>query len=309
MAENLPELTRLSLNYAGAMTDESLNAIVANMKQLKSFTLDGAYLITKEAWIKLFTTFGSQFEKLCVGSSVRVDKDVMNAIAQNCPKLKHLHLKYLPSIGDEALFLLTALTELESLEIELPEEAEIHDGPIIEILNATGSTLRTLTITGGVELTAETTTAIKASCHNLLSLDLTDSESIPAAAIVDLFNGWESNNSLTKLSVSRIYDLDDEGFRAILDHSGPTLEELNLNGCKMITKEVWATVIERGLPKLQLLDVGFVRSVDDAVLEGVAAKSPDLAEVRVWGVPMITQMVALDKSIRIVGREADILAA
>lgn len=308
MAKNLPELTHLSLNFAGAMTDESLYAIVENMKQLRSISLDGAYLVAKEAWVKLFERFGGQFKKVTVGSSVRVDETVIASISQHCPKLRYLCLKELPSVGNVALQHLCTLTELEHLEIYFPQEPceTILDAPVVDILNATGSTLRTLTIQGAIELGADTTVAIKASCHNLLTLDLSECESIPAAAVVDLFNGWQTNNTLTKLSLSRIMELDDEGLRAAIDHSWETLEELNISGTR-VKRDIMEYIIERTLPRLQVLDIGFVRSVDDMILEGIASKSPDLVEVRMWGCPTVTPYTKINPNIRVIGREADFL--
>lgn len=304
MTESVPQIEHLHLGFAGDMTDAVVDAMISNLKSIKSLHLRGAFLVTKPAYKRLFEHYGKQLESLTLAESVRVNGEVLASLAENCSNLKHLRLFTVPSVDDDALQELAKFTELESLELMHCSE-EATDKPLVDILNATGSTLTKLQLAGFPGLTADATTAIKASCKNLRTLDIHGAEDLPPAAIVDLFNSWDVTAPLVNLNVSSIFEMDDEGFRAIIQHCGDTVEELNISKCRHISSSVWEEVIEQKLPKLRSLDVSFVRSVNDGVLEGIARGSPDLELVTVWGNNALTTATQIDKSITIIGREAD----
>ena len=264
------------------MTDEALTYYSTQLTQLKGIELGGAFLVTKECYMEFFKARGAQLEEVTITDTFRVDADVISALVDNCPNLKELRLKQIVRLDSEAVRLLTGLTDLRVLEISDPGE-DIEDGAVIDVLNSIGSGLRELNLAGCSLLTDQVVLAIRQCCPRIQILSLSELEEVTDEGIAQLFRNWDINSGLSSLDISRIRKLNNFGIAALLEHSSETLEGLNLNSCQL-PPESWSAWSELGkkLPRLASLDVGFVRSVNDEVVEKLCRDiCPSLVELKV----------------------------
>ncbi|KAK6334732.1 hypothetical protein TWF718_010180 [Orbilia javanica] len=303
----VPTLRRLHLNWCGLMNDECLDYYGTQLKQLTSLELYGAFNVTEECYVRFFKNVGSRLTEFCVSDTARFKVAAMEALVDNCPELEVLRLRTLTHIDNEFVRLLTGLPNLKVLEITSPRES-ITDGSIIDCLNTFGSGLSELTLNGCGDLTDETLHAIQSSCGRLDILNIEELDLLTNDGISEFFTKWSNNYGLKEISLKRCVNLQSSGFAAVIDHSGRTLEKLSINSCKDINADAWTFLQEVKLPELESLDISFVRSVDDAVIEGILNIAPELKTLRVWGCNKLTEACMLKHGMLLIGREADILA-
>jgi len=248
---------------------------------------------------------GAQLEEVTITDTFRVDADVISSLVDNCPGLKELRLKQIVRLDDESVRLLTGFNNLKVLEISDPGE-DVQDGSVIDVLNSIGSGLRSLNLSGCTLLTDQTLLAVRECCPRLVSFSLTEAEGVTDEGVAQLFRNWDINYGLQYINLSRLHNLTHYGIQALLEHSRGTVEVLNVNGCPL-KPESWGFWWKGRVERLQSLDVGFVRSVDDIVVEKLCEEvCPKLRELKVWGNNRITEVVKVPAHIRIVGREADL---
>jgi DNA repair protein RAD7 len=75
------------------------------------------------------------------------------------------------------------------------------------------------------------------------------------------------------------------GFRALMAHSGRTLEYLNLYGCRHITPEAFEEVFsaDKVYPNLTKLEISFCEQVTDFIVGSIFRSCPQLRELIVFG--------------------------
>ncbi|KAK6354342.1 hypothetical protein TWF730_008749 [Orbilia blumenaviensis] len=302
----VPTVRRLHLGWCGLMNDECLDYYGTQLRQLTSLELYGAFNVTEECYVRFFQTIGRRLTEFAIGDTSRFKVAALEALVDNCPDLEVLRLRVITHLDDESVRLLTGLPNLRVLEITDPGQS-ITDGPIVDVLNTCGSGLSELTLDGCAELTDETLRAIHYSCGRLDVLNLAEVELLTNDGISQLFTDWPRNYGLKELSLKRCDNLQSAGFARIIDHSGRTLEKLSVNSCKDIDVDAWNFLQEVNLPQLEVLDVSFVRSVNDSVVETILKAAPELKSLKVWGCHKITDACTWREGVMLVGREADIL--
>lgn len=263
------------------MTDEVLSYYATQLKELKGIELGGPFLVTKSCYKRFFEALGGQLEELTITDTFRIDADVISSLVDNCPNLKELRLRQIVKLDDEAVRLLAGLTNLKVLEISDPGEA-VQDESVIDVLNSIGSGLRELNLSGCTLLTDRILLAVKQCCTRLISFSLTEAEGVTDEGVAELFRNWDINHGLQYINLSRCHKLVYFGIQALLEHSGKTIEELNINGCPL-KQDTWDFWWQRTmkLEKLRSLDIGFVRSVNDDVVEKLCEVCPSLGELKV----------------------------
>jgi len=299
IAAILPTLRYLMLRFCGSMTDEVLSYYSTQLIELKGIELGGPFLVTKSCYMQFFEARGPQLEELTITDTFRVDADVISSLVDNCPNLKELRLRQIVKLDNEAVRLLTGLTNLKVLEISDPGE-DVQDGAVIDVLNSVGSGLRELDLSGCMLLTDQTLLAIRQCCPRLNTFSLTEAEDVTDEGVAQLFRNWDINPGLQYVNLSRLRKLTYFGIEAILEHSGRALEVLNINSCPL-QPNAWSFWWQEGtkLERLRSLDVGFVRSVNDAVVEKLCGICPNLGELKVClFTAMSTIMQALTCNLR-----------
>ncbi|KAF3937589.1 hypothetical protein ABW19_dt0200840 [Dactylella cylindrospora] len=303
----VPTLRRLYLKFCGRMRDDCLDYYGEKLKQLDCFEIYGAFNVTEECYVRFFQNVGNRLTEFGVGDTSRFRLAAMNALVDNCPDLEVLRLRTLTNIDDECIRLLTGLSNLRVLEISDPG-LELTDQPIIDVLNSCGSGLKELNLNGCTYLTDSTLEAIGECCGRLEILSLEELELLTDEGIAKLFTSWSTNIGLKELNLSRCSELKPEGFARVIRHSAESLERLNLNSCKDLDDDAWSFLSSFKLPMLEDIDVSFIRSVNDAIVEDIIRISPELKVVRAWGCHRLTEAVQLREDLHLVGREADILS-
>ena len=289
----LPTLRYLMLRFCGSMTDEVLSYFGTQLTDLKGIELGGPFLVSKACYLDFFQRRGENLEEITITDTFRVNADVISSLVDNCPNLKELRLKQIVKFDDESVRLLTALSKLKVLEISDPG-GDVQDEAVIDLLNSIGSGLKELDLSGCTLLSDKTLLAVRQCCPRLTSFSLTEVGEITDEGVAQLFRNWDINPGLQYINLNRIYKLEYFGIEALLEHSGKTVEVLNLNGCPL-KPDSWDFWWQGGkLTKLWSLDVGFVRSTDDAVVERLCEEvCPNLGELKVVFFPVAASLHSL----------------
>ncbi|KAI8390083.1 hypothetical protein BD560DRAFT_442657 [Blakeslea trispora] len=300
---------RLILHYCGQITDRTLNAYRDRLPQLKHLDLSGPFLVTKQAWIAFFEAIGKRLEVFAVSNTARFDQTCVDAMASHCPDLKELKLKNLSPMCSDWLSSIAKLNKLESLELAWPltgQDFKTED--IVQLLSCVGSNLRELSIKGGHQLTDEIlSNGILKHCPNLQKLCLEKCEQLTSSAMVAFLDNWNAQG-LVELDISRCTAFDDDVLKAILRHSGQSIQQLNLHSLNLLTASALELLAGNGsdlspCQSLTHLNCGFVHSMDDFVLQKLANHCESLKDVQVFGCTLLTDNVKTRDGLRIVGRE------
>lgn len=132
--------------------------------------------------------------------------------------------------------------------------------------------------------------AVKVHCPRLRSLSLHSLALIQSTGLEALFTDWV-NTGLTHLNLHRCTLLENEAIEAVVAHSGHSLIELDLNSVDEI-EELTLKVLAKGCKAMRVIDLSFVRSVDDFILKSMLEEMMDLKTVFVHGNNRVTDSFA-----------------
>jgi DNA repair protein RAD7 len=81
------------------------------------------------------------------------------------------------------------------------------------------------------------------------------------------------------------YGLCSNGFRALMAHSGKTLRDLNVHGCRHIERVAFEEVFapEKVYEEMEKLEISFCEEVTDFVVGSAFRSCPNLRELNVFG--------------------------
>lgn len=299
------QLRSLELGYCGHLTDPILDLISEKCPSLTALAFKGAYLVTDAAWGRLLASKRQQLDRLVLEQSPRLAKGSIESLVYGRPLLeneqpknntealvlKALRLKGCMRVGDECLRVLSELRAPALVSLTLGQLNEkISSEAIIPVLERLGSMVRELDISDNTLLDDSVLAAIGEHCTKLRSVDLSRLSALTAEALVNFFAKLAV--PLTSVRLSRLPPaaVTDEVFASILKSSASTLTELDVNGADFLTKES----LQTPLPKLELLDLSWVRSVDDFVLKSMIDENitPSLKLVKIFGCNKVTEVSA-----------------
>ncbi|KAF9123394.1 hypothetical protein BGW39_008999 [Mortierella sp. 14UC] len=304
IAQFCPNLRSLKLKLCGRITNEVMDYYIEHLTQLAALTLIGPILIIEPTYIKLFETVGERFEKFELKGSSRFSLKSIKALCDNCPNITHLRLGDCNLMDDEWLEPIAGLTKLKSLRIRNPEPDKVTTSAVVKLIQAVGSGLEELELKGCDGLNDEVLVdAIRPSCVRVERLNLAGCEELTTEGVETLFKDWTVNHGLTYLNLENCVMLKDEAVVAALEHSGATLEVLNMSGMDEITKDSLQSLTR--CVNLVDLNVSWCRAVDDDIMEQLVEAAPRLANVTVWGNHRLTECCTTRKGLKIVGREGD----
>ncbi|KAL7267508.1 UV-damaged DNA-binding protein rad7 [Rhizina undulata] len=291
-----PGNTRLTLYDCYKIDASELQSIAAFVPTIQSLSLRFCDRSTDDVLDYYASPRGSQLESFSISDTLRVDIGVIAALIENCPNLTEFIFHNIGKLDDNCVRLLKDSQKLRVLEISAPNY-DISDETVGEELSLPG---------GGV-LTDTTAESIYPCCGRLHSLNLAECELITDSGIKNLFRNLNKNPDLSRLNLERVNDLHTEGLLENLYHFGKSLEYLNMNSCNKLDADALQGIVEKAeeMTRLEELDVGFVRAVDDLFVEGVGKACAALGIVKVWGAPRVTANGG--GNALVVGREADLL--
>ncbi|CAM0142980.1 UV-damaged DNA-binding protein rad7 [Umbelopsis sp. WA50703] len=309
------DLQYLKLVYCGRMTDQVITTYTTHLPSLKQLDLDGPFLVTNTSWINFIKSFGSQLETFALAESPRFDIDCLTQLTEQCVNLKELKLSRVGKLDNEWLTLIANLKNLTKLELSWPaEDRHISTSEVCDLIKTIGSGLTDLTLQGCYELTDEVLTdAILPNCGNLTSLNLCECDGFTSDGVKGLFDGWveqKSNRGLSNLVLTRCTKLNDEAIESALRHSRNTLSALSINSLDELSSKSLEAIAGEGedahpCVSLRSFDCGFVRALDDIVMDKLIKSCKALEHLKVWGCHKLTECVPLKPGLRIEGRESD----
>ncbi|KAJ9476526.1 DNA repair protein RAD7 [Pseudozyma hubeiensis] len=309
-----PNLEHINLQLCGMLDNDAMDVWSKRLPKLKSVELYGPFLVRKEAWHRFFAAVGSRLESFKIRESPRFDLSCAEAMVTHCPNLRELGLAQIGPLDKTMLKPLESYGEqLTYLDISDPGVSapgippkSLEDDEVVSLLKAVGKNLTYLDASKNIDLTNRIVDeAILPHCHKLQTLRLIGLEQLEAKTVAAMFTEWSERHvpGIAHLHLDRMLKLDDSLMEPMLRHSGPDLVELSLNSVDGITdKGLEVLANARNLPKLELLDLSFVRAVDDDSLERICRNLDSLKRVSVFGCNRISDFLRSDR-VRIVGKE------
>lgn len=323
-----PKLETLTLSMCGQITNKVLSYCSTNLKDLKSISLDGAFLVTAQAWADFFLSMTGRLERLDIRNTHRLDSESLAVLVEACPQLTHLTLHRLSGLTDPAAFLmLPLLSNLVHLDLSHPPQDVVMGGDIdlitdetmTVILNSLGAQLQSLVLDGCSELSDTfVTNALRPCCcgSRLYRLSLASLDKITDSAVGDLFMTWSKRHdpSLTRLTTvcfDRCFSLGDIAMEALLTYIRPAVVQLSIASLPDVSLAPFQNVFidkpkNSQFPNLTGANFSFVRAISNQLIEGLLERSPNLEYIEVFGVPKVNKACKIRPGLKIIGRQDEI---
>lgn len=309
-----PNLGHINLQLCGMLDNDAIDAWSKKLPKLKSVELYGPFLVRKEAWHRFFEALGPRLESFKIRESPRFDLSCAELMVKHCPNLRELGLAQIGPLDKTMLKPLESYGEqLTYLDVSDPGVSapgippkSLEDDEVVSLLKAVGSNLVHLDVSKNIDLTDRIVKeGITPHCRKLKTLRLIGCEKLEAETVASMFTEWsrEGVAGISHLYLDRMLKLDDSLMEPMLTHSGPDLVELSLNSVDGITdKGLEILANAKNLPVLEVLDLSFVRAVDDDSLDKICRNLPSLKKVSVFGCNRISDFLKSER-VRIVGKE------
>lgn len=309
-----PNLEHINLQLCGMLDNDAMDAWTKKLPKLKSVELYGPFLVRKEAWHRFFEAVGARLESFKIRESPRFDLSCTEAMVKHCPNVRELGLAQIGPLDKRMLQPLENYGEqLTYLDVSDPGVSapgippkSLEDDEVVSLLRAVGKNLVHLDMSKNIDLTDRIVEeAIEPHCHKLKTLRLIGCEKLEAKTVASMFAEWAKQKvpGISYLHLDRTLRLDDSLMMPMLAHSGTELVELSLNSVDGITdKGLEVLANAKNLPKLELLDLSFVRAVDDDSLDKICRNLTSLKKVSVFGCNRISDFLRSER-VRIVGKE------
>ncbi|CBQ68074.1 related to RAD7-nucleotide excision repair protein [Sporisorium reilianum SRZ2] len=309
-----PNLEHINLQLCGMLDNDAIDAWAKKLPKLKSVELYGPFLVRKEAWLRFFEAVGARLESFKIRESPRFDLSCAEAMVKHCPNVRELGLAQIGPLDKTMLQPLESYgDQLTYLDVSDPGVSapgippkSLEDEEVVSLLKAVGKNLVHLDVSKNIDLTDRIVEeAVQAHCNKLKTLRLIGCEKLEAKTVAGMFAAWAKQKvaGISYLHLDRMLKLDDSLMKPMLTHSGSELVELSLNSVDGITdKGLEVLANAKNLPRLELLDLSFVRAVDDDSLDKICRNLPSLKKVSVFGCNRISDFIRSDR-VRIVGKE------
>ncbi|KAK0664454.1 hypothetical protein QBC41DRAFT_367907 [Cercophora samala] len=295
---SVPELKKLKVRNAIHFKDEVVDYLLTRHIVLEDLYLHGSNLISEGKWIEYLQKKGQPLRSLRVYWTDKHFTDaVLAVIPASCPNLTRLKVCHNQAVTGEGLGHISKITTLRHLSLDLREA--IHPDVYVKLLTAIGPQLETLCLTRVPELDNTVLDAIHLHCRSLKKLRITDSELMTDAGFARLFTSTWSNPGLIFLDFQKCRQLEstqprenpdgiglcDEGFKALMEHSGKTLQNLNIHACRHISSKAFEEVFsaDKTYENMHKMEISFCEEVTDFVVGSIFRSCPNLREVNVFG--------------------------
>ncbi len=311
-----PNLETLQLDLCGQIDSAAVIRWSTGFRKLRELELDGPFLVRIDGWKKLFEGLGKRLEVFKIkwvkvvlarptgladmkshslSQQPRFDIDCLEVMVKQCPNIQQLRLAEFGLITDDWLPVIGKLTKLTYLDLARPGKESLNDAAVVDLLSQVGAKLEHLDLSRHVDLSDAVLDGIAACCPNLKSLRLEDVSGNPDLnkpdsigltdeGVAEFFEALATNGhaALTHLDFHGCHSLQGPALMALLAHSGPKLQSLNLSGWKDVSPEALSE-IGKTCKALVELDIGWCRRLTDFVLKDILEGCPEIKHVRVWG--------------------------
>ncbi|ROT43217.1 RNI-like protein [Sodiomyces alkalinus F11] len=310
-----PKLKHLTLRNAIQFKDEVMDFLLSRHIELETFSLHGANLLSEDRWERFLATKGEHLVKLSVWFTDRHFGDnIVSRLHSWCPKLERLKIDGNQELTSEGVKAIGKIQSLRQLYLRITQN--ITPKALVSLIGAIGAKLEVLVLADVPECNDEVLTAIKKHCTALRKLRIMESEHITDEGFTDLFTNW-GNSPLKNISFAACRHLDavvprenpdkvglcSDGFRALMDHSGQKLKQLDIASCRHVGKAALEEVFSetKKYPDLLSIDVSFCEDVDDFIVGRIFRSCPALKELKVFGCMRIGRDVQPPRNVVLLG--------
>ena len=310
----VPRVHNLNLRNAGQFKDEAVDYMIERDVPIRSLQLEAANLVSNAKWIQFFEERGHRLEKLNLAwLDYSMDDVTFLCLVRNCPNVKHLKMKKCFRLGDKALGAMTQLRQLEHLSLRFPTATS--PGVLTDLISSVGPGLRTLSLEGFSDANDDALSMIHSSCTQLSKLRFTENDICTDAGFASLFTSW-SNPALAFIDFSSNRSVDyavpdgpkdpiglaSGGLEALMEHSGPRLERLDISSCRHITYESFSKVFDgkKQYPLLKDINISFLTKIDTSIVAGMFKSCPELIKITAFGCFNVSE-VLVPKGVALIG--------
>lgn len=304
-----PNLVTLRLDYCGRVNDAVITSWNTSLPNLTDIELLGPFLVRTPAWQSFFKAHPN-LNSFRITQNPRFDLDCVRELVKNSPGLTELRLREIGKMSDEFLGVLgSSGLALTYLDLAYPGSADlVGEMAVMDLAEKLGPTLKHLDLSGITSITDRFFfDCLKHCVPNLDSLVMAGLEELTDEKIGRFFLQWEENSGLTSIDLSRNHNLSSLALTGILQHSGPQLKCLNINGWKATSNKSLNMIAELAVG-LSKVDVGWCREVDDFALAKIQDECEDLKHLSCWGCNKVTPAARRRPNIRISGIEMGAVA-
>lgn len=265
--------------------------------ELEELYLHGANLISEEKWIEMLQKKGKSLRSLRVYFTDKHFTDaVLAVIPTACPNLTRLKICHNQQVSGAGVAEIGRISTLRHLGLDLRKI--VHSDVYVGLISKIGRQLETLSLTRVPEADNTVLDAIHTHCRSLVKLRITESEVMTDYGFVRLFDGW-ANPGLEFLDLQKCRQRDSahprenpdfiglcsDGFCALMQHSGRSLRNLNVHGCRHIKGEAFEDVFtkDKVYENMEKLEISFCEEVTDYIVGCAFRSCPKLKEVNVFG--------------------------
>ncbi|KAH6840824.1 hypothetical protein B0I37DRAFT_224489 [Chaetomium sp. MPI-CAGE-AT-0009] len=298
--QTVPGLKKLKVRNGIHFKDEVLDFLMTRNIELEDLYLHGANLLSEGKWKEYLQKKGHSLRSLRVYfTDLHFGDGVLALLPTTCPSLTRLKVCHNQEVTGAGVAAIAQISALRHLSLDLRNE--VHSDVYVDLLSKIGAGLETLSLTRVREADNTVLDAIHKYCRALAKLRITESEEMTDAGFARLFRGW-ANPGLAFVDFQKCRQLDSarprdnpdgiglcsEGFRAMMAHSGKTLRELNVHGCRHITvgafEDVFGSQADgKVYGAMAKLEISFCEEVTDFVVGSVFRSCPNLRELNVFG--------------------------
>ncbi|RDW67637.1 hypothetical protein BP6252_09033 [Coleophoma cylindrospora] len=293
----VPTVKNLRIRNGVQFKNKVMDHLLGTTVNLESFSIHGANLIDDERWNSYLSEKGQNLKALKVYyTDGHFGDEQIELLPIACPNLERLKIEHNQKVTDTGLSHIAKLSTLQHLGLEIYKDTSSK--PYVEILEAVGPNLKTLSLSTVHYIDDSVLEAIHDNCQNILKLRITDNEVLTDAGFAALFTNWY-NPSMDYVDLHKCRHIDAAvprdnpdgigfgslGFEALMAHSGSTLRHLNVHSCRHISLESFERVFaeDKLYPELKNMDLSFCQQVNDFVVGSIFRSCPALKTLKVFG--------------------------
>ena len=297
-----PYVKSISLRNCCQFKDSNIDYMNEKAKALEHIQLLGANLVSNDKWAELFIARGQDLKTLKVEwLDAAFDDQAVEALTTFCPNIERLKIERCKKIGPDSIDAIAHLKHLKHLTLRFYDP--ITREKLIHLIDSVGANLQTLCLEHFIDNTTDPTDdvldAIHTQCRYLSKFRFTENNECTDAGYVKLFENWD-NPPLRYIDINSTRDLDntnpngpeddpvglaDNGFKALMQHSGSALEFLDISSCRHISHATFSHVFDgkKQFPRLREINLSFCPVVDEQVVAGIFRSCPELKKVVTFG--------------------------
>lgn len=282
-----PNLRTLRLDLCGRITGPVLEHYGTHLSKLTRVEFNGPFLIREPAWRTFFSQVGQRLEGFLITQSPRFDKSCLEVLVEHAADtLTELRLCEIGKMEDDWLPLISNLPNLTYLDLSSPSKS-LSDDAVIELLSLLPE-LRHLNLSSNVGLTDQALIdGVAAHTRVLDTLIMSTIDDLTDEGVAEFFERFKEHQPLSKIDFTRNPNLSSAALEALVAHSGSGVIELSINGWRETSNEALMEMAKQ-LPRVEHIDVGWCREVDDYVVKALLDECSALKSIRLYGCNRVT---------------------